>query len=532
MTHIRLFVIGCLGLAGLAAPAAAATCASLPSLSIPQGTITSADVVPAGPFVQPGRGRGTGRAGAPAARGAAPAGQQGGRAQRGGRAQAPAQPPVQLPEHCRVRMVLAPTSDSNIAVELWMPASGWNGKFMAVGNGGFGGSIQGYGEMAAHLSLGYATSGTDTGHSNADGPGGMFGLGHPEKIVDFAYRAVHEMAATSKTVIDEFYGRVPQFSYFKGCSTGGRQAVMSAQRYPEDFDAIIAGALANRHIQMHTAGVSRSIDLFRNPDQVLSPEKARMVTDAVMNRCDTLKEGFLNNPRACTFDFTTLACPAGASGAGCLTPGELQTVETHYGGLTNSRGELIFSGQALGNPMPAQNPPTTTPGGGYDTVRIWGFQNPEYDWQTFDLDRDMPIINDRVGFVDAVDPDLRAFKARGGKLLLYAGWGDTTITPENTVLYYESVLDEMGPDQGDWLRLFMVPGMAHCGGGIGPDRHDAVTAIINWVEVGQAPNSMVASKVVDDNVVRSRPLCPYPQVARYTGQGSIDEAANFRCVAP
>jgi feruloyl esterase len=400
---------------------------------------------------------------------------------------------------------------------------------MAVGNGGFGGSIQGYGEMATHLALGYATAGNDTGHSEADGPGGMFGLGHPEKIVDFSHRAMHEMAAKSKQIIDRFYGRGPQFSYFKGCSTGGRQAVMNAQRYPDDFDAIIAGALANRHIQMHTAGVARSIELYRHADQVVSPAKAQMVTTAVMNKCDTLKEGFLNNPRACSFDFRTLACAAGQTGDTCLTAGEMKTVETHYGGLKNSKGELIFSGQALGNPMPAQRPPTTTPGGGYDTVRIWGFQNEHYEWKTFDLDRDMPRINQAVGFVDAVDPDLGDFKKRGGKLLLYAGWGDTTITPENTILYYESVLEEMGANQSDWMRLFLVPGMAHCGGGPGPNRVDWTAALEQWREKNVAPAQLLGSNVQSG---LSRPICAYPQAAKYDGSGDLKDAANWTCAAP
>ena len=333
---------------------------------------------------------------------------------------------------------------------------------MAVGNGGFGGSIQGFGEMQTALRLGYATAGGDTGHDEAtEGPGGMFALGHPEKIVDFAYRAVHEMTATSKKIIDRYYGNAAQFSYFKGCSTGGRQAVMAAQRYPEDFDGIIAGALANRHIQMHTAGVSRSIELTRHPEAAIPPAKAEMVSKAVMDACDTMKEGFLNNPRACSFDFSKLACK-GADSDSCLTAPQLKTVEAFYGGTKNSKGELIFSGQALGNPLPALRgvQPGAVPGGGFDTVRIWGFQDANYDWNKFDLDRDMPIINSKVGFVDAVDPDLSKFKARGGKLLLYAGWGDTTITPENTVLYYESVLNKMGRNQGDFVRLFMVPGMA------------------------------------------------------------------------
>jgi feruloyl esterase len=430
-----------------------------------------------------------------------------------------------------VKLVLRPTADSKINAELWLPSENWNGRFMAVGNGGFGGSIQGFGEMQTALRLGYATAGGDTGHDEAtEGPGGMFALGHPEKIVDFAYRAVHEMTATSKKLIDRYYGSAPQFSYFKGCSTGGRQAVMAAQRYPDDFDGIIAGALANRHIQMHTSGVARSIEMTRHPEANIPPAKAAMVSKAVLDACDTMKEGFLNNPRACSFDFSKLACK-GADNDSCLTPPQLKTVEAFYGGTKNAKGELIFSGQALGNPLPALRgiQPGGQPGGGFDTVRIWAFQNANYDWNTFDLDRDMPIINSKVGFVDAVDPDLSKFKARGGKLLLYAGWGDTTITPENTVLYYESVLAKMGRNQGDFVKLFMVPGMAHCRGGDGPNTFDTIGTMQSWREQSVTPSQMTG---FNPQSSLSRPICAYPQYARYKGTGSPREASNWSCAAP
>jgi feruloyl esterase len=526
MRWIRPMLLGLLVL-GVSADAYAATCDSLRSFTIREGTISSAEVVPAGPFVQPGRG---GRAGAAAepGRGGAPA--QGGQAPAPtARAGGPPPAPVILPEHCRVKMVLRPSSDSNINAELWLPTTTWNGRFMAVGNGGFGGAIQGYTDMAAALARGYATAGNDTGHSVADGPGGMFGLGHPEKIVDFAYRAMHEMTAQSKRLIDELYGRAPQFSYYKGCSTGGRQGVMAAQRYPEDFDGIIAGALANRHIHQHTAGVARNIELSRHPEQAISQAKAQFVTNAVMNACDTLKEGFLNNPRACSFDFKKLACARGVDNDSCLTAPQLKTVEAHYSGLKNTRGELIFSGQAIGNTMPMLRSTNSTPGGGFDTVRIWGFQNADYDWRSFNLDRDMAVIDKKVGFVDAVDPNLREFKKRGGKLLLYAGWGDTTITPENTVLYYDSVLKEMGASQADWMRLFMVPGMGHCGGGPGPNTFDSVAALEQWREKGSAPAQIMGS---NQQAGLSRPLCPYPQYAKYRGSGDLKDAANWACSAP
>ncbi|HVQ16711.1 MAG TPA: tannase/feruloyl esterase family alpha/beta hydrolase, partial [Vicinamibacterales bacterium] len=233
-------LIAVIGSACLSTTVAAATCESLKSVSLPNVTISSAEIVPAGPFVADGN-------------------------------TAPTQAAQPIPAHCRVKLVLKPSSDSHINAEVWLPAADWNGKFMAVGNGGFGGSIQGYGEMQVALRRGYATAGNDTGHTAADGPNGMFALGHPEKIVDFSHRALHEMTVTAKRLVDEFYGKAPQFSYYKGCSTGGRQGVMAAQRFPDDYDGIIAGALANRHIHMHTAGVSRNIELARHPEGAIPP---------------------------------------------------------------------------------------------------------------------------------------------------------------------------------------------------------------------------------------------------------------------
>jgi feruloyl esterase len=269
--------------------------------------------------------------------------------------------------------------------------------------------------MQVALRLGYATAATDTGHQGVDG---TFALGHPEKIVDFAYRALHETTVESKRLIKTMYSRNAQFSYYKGCSTGGRMGVMAAIRFPDDYDGIIAGALANRHIHMHTAGFARSVVLARNPDMAISQEKAKFVSDAVMNKCDTLHEGFLNNPKQCTFDFSTLLCK-GTENNECLTQPQLKAVEMFYGGLKNSKGEVIFAGQTLGNPMTPQRSNQTI--NVTDTVRIWAFQNANYDWHNWDLDRDMPIVDKKIGFVDATDPDLKKFKAHGGKLLLYAG---------------------------------------------------------------------------------------------------------------
>jgi feruloyl esterase len=493
-------MIAALAFAQLASTVLRMPCEELQSVQLERGHITEAREVAAGIF-EPQEGA------APGAEGAA---------------RSP------LPRHCKVALVLQPTSDSHINVELWLPVENWNGKFLAVGNGGWAGRIQRYDDMQDALRRGYATAGTDTGHSAADGPNGMFALGHPEKLVDFAYRAVHEMAVKSKRLIASFYEPHLDYSYFVGCSTGGRQAVMAAQRYPSDFDGIIAGALANRHVQMHTAGVARRIRLARHPEEAISAEKARLVNEAVMQQCDSLGEGFLNNPRECLFDFSSLQCDASGSDAACLTDGELRTVETFYGGVKTADGTLVFSGQALGNPLPELKSVTPRSEDISDTVRILGFQNPDYDWREFDLDRDLPLIVDAAGFVDAVDPDLRGFEAHGGKLLLWAGWGDTGITPENTVLYYESVLQEMGPEQDDWVRLFMVPGMGHCRGGDGPHTFDALTALEQWREQDIAPEQMLGR---NPETGLARPICPYPQHAKYAGHGDLLDAHNWSCAS-
>ena len=278
-------MVGSIVLVLLGAAAAATPCESLVGLKLDKATITAATMVPEGPA--PARAGGPARGGTPAA---APA--------------APARPPATIPAHCRVQIVLKPSADSLINMEMWLPPAGqWNGKFMGVGNGGFAGSIQGLtNEMPQALRLGYATAGTDTGHQEQ---GGAWAIGHPEKMIDFGYRATHEMTLKSKEIVKAFYDRGAQYSYFKGCSTGGRMALMEAQRYPDDYDGIIAGSLANRHIHMWTAGIERSIDLSRHPEKAITAEQAALVNTLVTNKCDTLKEGFLNNPRACSVDFST-----------------------------------------------------------------------------------------------------------------------------------------------------------------------------------------------------------------------------------
>jgi feruloyl esterase len=477
----------------LVAASLATPCQGLKSLSLPQTSISAADFVPAGPFQNP-------TAGQPA--------------------NAPSTP---IPAHCRVTMILTPSADSEIKVELWMPAENWNGKFLGVGNGDWGGSIQGYAEMQNALRLGYATAGTDTGHS---GNSGAFAFGHPEKFVDFAYRAIHEMTMKSKLVLKAFYEQSLKYSYFKGCSTGGRQALMEAQRYPEDYDGIIAGAPSARQSHTSPAALARGIQIVRNPNQAISQAKADLINETVRNTCDTLKEGFLNNPRQCKVDFSKLRCGEGVDTDRCLTVAQIKTVETYYNGVKNSKGELILSGMPLSVPIEPQLS-TQTPVGS-DSVRI-AFQNPNYDGRDFDLDRDMKLIDERIGFVDAVNPDLSRFKANGGKLLLYQGWQDSNVTSETTIWYYESVLGKMGKQQQNWMRLFMLPGMDHCRGGPGPNSFDAIGTLEKWREQDAAPDRIIGRNSTSD---LTRPLCPHPQYAHYTGTGNVKDAANFVCKLP
>ena len=500
-------MVGSLALVLLGAAASPASCESLASLKLDKAIITTAAMVPEGP--------------APARGGGPPQATAGGRG-----AGNPPSAPAMIPAHCRVQLELRPTSDSLIYMELWLPsADRWNGKFMGVGNGGFAGSIQGLAnDMPQALRLGYATAGTDTGHQ---GPGGAWAIGHPEKMIDFGYRSTHEMTVKAKQIVKTFYERAARYSYFKGCSTGGRMALMEAQRYPDDYNGIIAGSLANRHIHMWMAGIERSIDLSRHPEKAITMEQAALVNNLVMKTCDTLGEGFLNNPRTCTVDFSVLKCKAGGAEHLCLTEPQMKTVDVFYGGVKNSKGDLVFSGQALGNPIGAQQPTNQAPAGLFDLVRI-AYNDPAVDWHGFDLDRDMKVLDEKIGYVDAVNPDLSRFKSNGGKLLLTHGWSDTGITPETTIWYYESVLNTMGKDQSDWVRLFMAPGMGHCGGGPGVNAFDSIGTLEKWVEKGAAPETMLGTGAQG----LTRPLCAYPQYAEYKGSGDLRDAANWACTAP
>lgn len=495
----------------------AAPCESLTQLALPNTTITSAQLVQAGPFVQPGRGGGAnGRAGQPPN---VPANAQ-------------AQAGTLLPAHCRVAATLKPSPDSDIKIEVWLPADNWNGKFQAVGNGGWAGVIS-YPAMATALSEGYATASTDTGHT---GGVATFAIGHPEKLTDFAYRAVHEMTVQAKAIINRYYGRAPRFSYWNGCSTGGRQGLMEAQKYPEDFDAILAGAPANYQTHLHTWDLSVSAPVLRNPAEAVSAAKLRMVTEAATAACDEkdgVKDGLIANPRACGFDVSTLQCKAGDSDS-CLTAPQVAAMKRVYQPAKTSSGQYVFPGKEPGSEYQwaAYVGGTQAPG-----VSVGSFQvatgQANWDAKSFDLDRDLKLVDETVGApVNAVNPDLSAFKRRGGKLLLYHGWNDTAISPGNAIDYYQSVLTKMGGKQDDFVRLFMVPAMQHCGGGPGPNQINWFAALERWREANQAPARIEAARISGTRIDMTRPLCPYPQVAVYTGTGSTNDAGNFTCKVP
>jgi feruloyl esterase len=441
----------------------------------------------------------------------------------------------QTATHCRVSITLRPSADSEIKSEIWLPAvAGWNGKFLMEGGGGFVGSVN-TGGMTKAVREGYATASTDTGHT---GGSGSFALGHPEKVVDFAFRAVHETALKAKALIAAYYGRGPRLSYWEGCSTGGRQGLMSAQRYPEDFDGIIAGAPANNQIHLCAWRMRLLMTALKSPQHALSPEKLKLLNDAVLDKCDAndgVKDRLLEDPRDCNFDPNALKCN-GAENASCLTWQQLETVNAAYTDARKSTGELLYPrlpfGGELGWGLPAD---ATEPGGmDIDLFRYIANQNPAWDWRTFDLEKDIERALLHGKEIHAVNPDLAKFKARGGKLLIYHGWSDGgsggAISALNTISYYESVLKHMGPNQENWLRLFMVPGMAHCGGGTGPNQFNTLAAIERWREQNEPPKSVTAARVNERGVIdMTRPLCPYPQRAAYRGTGSTYDAGNYTC---
>jgi feruloyl esterase len=429
---------------------------------------------------------------------------------------------TQTETYCRTSFTLRPAPDSEINSEVWLPlATAWNGKLLMEGGGGFVGSIN-TGGLAYAVHRGYVGASTDTGH--AGGTGNFFLSA--DKTTDFAYRAVHETAVEAKKIIAAYYGHGPLLSYFEGCSTGGRQGLMSAQRYPADFDGIVAGAPAYDPINLPAWRMRLLMTVLRSPLYALSPENLKLLNEAVLNKCDALdgvKDHFIGDPRKCNFDPNVLKCKT-ASTASCLTPEQLETVNAAYSDLRSPTGEILFPGVPFGGELNWQlSARKTAPGMlDVDTFRYLANQDPAWDWHSFDLQKDVDRALLHGKELQATNPNLASFKSRGGKLLLYHGWSDGgsggSISAFSTISYYDSVLKYMGPNQDNWLRLFMVPGMGHCGEGTGLNQFEMVSALDSWREQSDAPKSITAIRIDEHgHIDMSRPLCPLPATSCLQG---------------
>ena len=452
--------------------------------------------------------------------------------------------PVELPAFCRVAAVVG----TELRYELWMPAQ-WNNKLVSVGNGGLAGTIS-YAAMVKPLQAGYATSSTDTGHVNAGSGDGAWALGHFERIVNFADRGTHLMAQASKVVLAAFYGSKPAHAYFNGCSQGGHEAFIEAQRYPDDYDGIIAGDPANYWTHHYVGGHLWS-GLATDGEAYIPASKVPVLADAVNEACDMLdgvKDGVLSDPRRCKFNPAKLLC-TGADTTACFTAPQVSAIQKLWDGMKTANGRQIWPGIVPGGEAGTGGWANWITGigpgrGGHLNLgipffRFFLFDDPTWDYHNFRVeaadgfDSDIDYLDSKLGALfNAINPDLSPFKARGGKLIQYHGWSDPDITPLNSINYYESVQKTMGANVPDFYRLFMVPGMQHCNGGPGATTFDMLAPLDAWATTGTAPETVIASKVTNGVVTRTRPLCPYPQEAKWKGTGSTDEAANFSCEKP
>jgi Tannase and feruloyl esterase len=474
-------------------------------------------------------------------------------------------PWFKVPASCRVKLVIAPTSDSHIESEVWMPASVWNGRLWSTGNGGLAGSIDKL-SMTLALQRGYATSGTDTGHSASD-KDGRWALGHPEKFIDFGYRAIHETAVQAKALTQALYGKLPAYSYFASGSNGGREALNEAQRYPEDYDGIEAGAPAFNGTNNVVSGSWLEQSLLK-PETWISKAKLKAIAAAAMSACDELdglKDGLIDDPRRCNAPPEALACK-GAETDSCLTgpqvgslkalyagPGGEDPDHFHYYGYEPG-GEMGWWEWSIG-PTPKKSVLFNF---AHEFHRYFVYNNPAWTLEEFNLVRDNVETDRQMASVyDARNPDLSRFAARGGKLILFHGWSDQALQPRLTIEYYLRVQSLAGKEAAaNFVALYMVPGMAHVFAGDGPNAFGQVlappasasssnnigSALLAWVEKGERPGPVIAGKYKSDfkallvldelTALRTRPLCLYPEVARWNGKGSIDEAKNFACSAP
>jgi feruloyl esterase len=392
-----------------------------------------------------------------------------------------------------------------------------------------------YAGMLTGLEAGYATASTDTGHaSSPEGPGGRFTLGHPQKLIDYAYRADHELTVDAKAIIKAFYGRVPAHSYWIGCSLGGLEGLIEAKRYPADYDGIVAGAPPNPLVRFNALQLWPDWLISQDQTRLIPKEKYSMVHEAVLKACATpvgRKEGLIEEPAKCGFDPGQLQCK-GADEATCLTASQVYLLRQTYSGPVNPRTkELIFPGPARGSELEMFNFASGEAGNiALDLFRYAAFQNPDWNWKALDWDKDVTAAIEKIGPLLHVDADLKAFFAHGGKLLLYIGWNDYH-NPEQLIDYYQTLMRNSGQRASGSVRLFTIPGMNHCQGGAGCDTFDKLGVIDAWVDKGQTPQRIVASRFDNGKLVRTRPLCAWPEVARYKGTGDTEDAAQFDCTA-
>lgn len=462
-----------------------------------------------------------------------------------------------LPAFCRITGVLKPSTDSYIRFEVWLPSSDWNGKYLGVGNGGFAGSI-GFNSMGSNLRGGYATAGTDTGHEG-EAADASWAYKHPEKIIDFGYRALHLTTETAKSLTQSFYGKPPRHSYFDSCSDGGREALMEAQRFPEDFDGILAGAPANNWTHLLATGVDVSRTVFGNPASYLPSIKLPAITKAVLAACDAqdgVKDGIVNDPQKCHFDPAVLRCQ-GPESRECLTDPQIASLKKFYAGGASAEGKQIFPGLTPGGEAGDGGWSLWVigvgPGGSWGATyaenyfRYMIYSDPAWNILKASPDEALRLAEQKTAdALNSVNPDLSRFSARGGKLILYHGWNDPAISPLNTIEYYEAVVKKSGVENAaSFVRLYMAPGMQHCIGGPGPSmfgqlgthtakgpEHGMYSALEDWVEKGSAPGAIIATKYkggTPPTVEMTRPLCPYPQLAKYSGSGDVNDAASFSC---
>jgi hypothetical protein len=467
-----------------------------------------------------------------------------------------------LPAFCRFAVDATPTADSDIKIEVWLPASGWNGKLQGIGNGGFAGQID-FPQLGLALSHGFAAVATDTGHSGSPIQA-EWAIGHPEKVIDFGYRGIHEMTRVAKAAVQGFYGKAPQHSYFAGCSDGGREALMEAQRYPEDYDGILAGAPANYWTRLLSTAVVDTQALTVDPASFIPPAKISAISAAVLTACDALdgvRDGILNDPRQCHFDPASIECKAGEDSDKCLTAPQAAALKKLYAGPHDTQGHEVFpgflpgaedgqGGWGLWITGPAPNKSLIAFFGlGYFSNMVYG--KADWDYRTFALEAGVKAAEEKTASaLNATDPNLAPFRSRGGKLILYHGWNDPAIPALNTVNYFQSLIEKMGQKNVDsFVRLYMAPGVQHCGDGPGPDsfgqvgdwtpvdpQHSAYASLQEWVEKSVAPAAIIATKYASNDaehrVQMTRPLCAYPLAAKYKGSGDTNDAANFECEAP